>query len=92
MSEPLSSPPVYHVSESWRDAMIRIQFVNEQDRIRGNYLLATNSIVRRLRGQVFEIAERDRKLLDDHQLPYTLVTFLTRPADDEVRNTLTVEL
>jgi hypothetical protein len=54
--------------------MIRIQFVNEQDRIRGNYLLATNSIVRRLRGQVFEIAERDRKLLDDHQLHYTLVT------------------
>ena len=73
--------------------MIRIQFVNEQDRIRGNYLLATNSIVRRLRGQIFEIAERDRKLLDDHQLHYTLVTIPDPTgSDDEVRNPLTVEL
>ena len=73
--------------------MIRIQFTNEQDRIRGNYLLATKSIVRRLRGQVFEIAERDLKLLAEHQLHYTLVTIPDPTgADDEVRNPLTVEL
>jgi hypothetical protein len=53
--------------------MVRIQFCTEQDRVRGNYLLATHSVVRRLRGQIFELAERDLKLLDEHQLPYTLV-------------------
>jgi hypothetical protein len=51
--------------------MIRIQFATDQDRIKGNYLLATKSVVRRLRGQIFEIAEHDRKLLDEHQLHYT---------------------
>jgi hypothetical protein len=30
-------------------------------------------VVRRLRGQIFELAERDLKLLDEHQLHYTLV-------------------
>jgi hypothetical protein len=53
--------------------MIRIQFTSDEDRIRGNYLLATKSFVRRLRGQIFEIAESDLKLLDEHQLHYTLV-------------------
>ncbi len=73
--------------------MIRIQFANDQDRIRGNYLLATNTVVRRLRGQVFEIAERDLKLLDEHQLCYKVV-HIPDPtgSDNEVRNPLTVEL
>ena len=53
--------------------MIRIQFATDEHRVRGNYLLATKSVVRRLRGRVFEIAEGDRKLLDEHQLHYTLV-------------------
>ena len=53
--------------------MVRIRFSTEQDRIRGNYLLATKSSVRRLRGQLFEIADRDLKLLDEHQLHYALV-------------------
>jgi hypothetical protein len=73
--------------------MIRIQFVTEQDRVQGNYLLATHTVVRRLRGQVFEIAEKDRKLLDEHQIHYTVVP-IPDPcgSDDEVRNPLTVEL
>ena len=53
--------------------MIRIQFATDEHRVRGNYLLATKSVVRRLRGRVFEIAEGDRKLLDEHQLHYTVV-------------------
>ena len=73
--------------------MIRIQFCTDQDRVKGNYLLATNSVVRRLRGQVFEIAERDLRLLDEHQIHYTVLP-IPEPcgADQEVRNPLTVEL
>ena len=73
--------------------MIRIQFATERDRVQGNFLLATNTVVRRLRGQIFEIAEKDLKLLDEHQLHYTLVP-IPDPcgSDDEVRNPLTVEL
>jgi len=73
--------------------MVRIQFTTEQDRVQGNYILATNTVIRRLRGQIFEVAERDLKLLDEHQLHYTLVP-IPDPcgSDDEVRNPLTVEL
>jgi len=53
--------------------MVRIRFNTEQDRVQGNYLLATHTVVRRLRGQIFELAEQDLKLLDEHQLHYTLV-------------------
>ena len=65
--------------------MIRIQFATDQDRVRGNYVLATNSVVRRLRGQIFEIAEQDLKLLDEHQVHYTPVP-IPDPcgSDDEV--------
>jgi hypothetical protein len=73
--------------------MVRIQFTSNEDRIKGNYLLATNSVVRRLRGQVFEIVERDLKLLDEHQIHYTILP-IPEPSgsDEEVRNPLTVEL
>jgi len=54
--------------------MVRIQFCTEQDRVRGNYLLATHGVVRRLRDQIFEIAAQDLKLLDEHQLHYTRVS------------------
>jgi hypothetical protein len=73
--------------------MIRIRFNDEQDRIRGNYLLATKSIVRRLRGQLFEVAEHDLKLLEENQLHYTAVSIPNQTcADNEVRNPLTIEL
>jgi hypothetical protein len=73
--------------------MIRIQSCTDEDRVRGNYLLAIHGVVRRLRGQVFEIAERDRKILDDHQLHYTVVP-IPDPSgsDQEVRNPLAVDL
>jgi hypothetical protein len=66
--------------------MTGIQFTTDQDRVKGN-------VVRRLRSQVFEIADQDLKLLDDHQIRYTLVP-IPEPSDSdpEVRNPLTVEL
>jgi hypothetical protein len=73
--------------------MIRIRFPTDQDRIRGNYLLATTAVVRRLRGQIFEVSERELKLLDAQQIPYVVVP-VPEPtgSDQEVRNPLTVEL
>jgi hypothetical protein len=53
--------------------MIRIKFDSDKDRIDGSYLLMTKSVARRFRGNFFEITERDRKLLDDHQIHYTVV-------------------
>jgi hypothetical protein len=52
--------------------MIRIQFLTDSDRVHGNYLLATKSVVRRLRGQVFEVSEAGLKLLDDHHIPQSV--------------------
>jgi hypothetical protein len=73
--------------------MIRIQFPTDKDRVQGNYLLATKSVVRRLRGRVFEVSEATLKLLDDHQIPYQVLP-IPEPSgsDQEVRNPLTVEL
>lgn len=53
--------------------MIRIQFPTDRERVQGNYLLATKSVVRRLRGQIFEVSEAALKLLDDHQIPYQVL-------------------
>lgn len=73
--------------------MVRVRFSSDQDRIKGNYLLATNSTVRRLRGQVFEIAERDLTFLDEHQIHYAILPIPEpRGSDEEVRNPLAVEL
>jgi hypothetical protein len=73
--------------------MIRIQFSTDQARVQGNYLLATKDVVRRLRGDIFEVSEAGLKLLDDHQIPYQVLP-IPEPSgsDEEVRNPLTVEL
>jgi hypothetical protein len=73
--------------------MVRIQFLTDRDRIDGNYLLATHSVVRRLRGQVFEVAERDLELLNEHRIAYSVVP-IPEPTDshEAVRNPLTVDL
>jgi hypothetical protein len=73
--------------------MIRIRFLTDRDRIQGNYLLATKTVVRRLRCQVFEISEAALKLLDDQQIPYQVLPIpAPSGSDQEVRNPLTVEL
>jgi hypothetical protein len=72
--------------------MIRIRFPTDHDRIQGNYLLATKSVVRRLRGQIFEVSEIALKLLDEHHIPYqTLPIPEPSGSDQEVRNPLTVD-
>ncbi len=73
--------------------MIRIQFPTDRECVQGNYLLATKSVVRRLRGHVFEVSEAGLKLLDDHYIPYQVLP-IPEPSgsDQEVRNPLTVEL
>jgi hypothetical protein len=73
--------------------MIRIQFPTDADRVRGNYLLATQGVVRRLRGQLFEFTERELRLLEVQRIPYTVVS-IPEPSesDQAVRNPLTVEL
>jgi len=73
--------------------MVRIQFATDHDRIEGNYLLATRSVVRRLRGQVFEVAEGDLELLNEHQIHYSVLPIpAPTGSDQEVRNPLTVDL
>ena len=71
--------------------MIRIRFSSDQDRVKGNYLLTTNSIVRRLRGQIFTVSERDLKLLDDHQIAYTVLP-QPKGSDQTVRDPVAAEL
>ena len=73
--------------------MIRMQFPTERERVQGNCLLATQSAVRRLRGQIFEVSEGTLKLLDEHQIPYQVLP-IPEPSgsDQEVRNPLTVDL
>jgi hypothetical protein len=74
-------------------AMIRIRFPTDQDRVQGNYLLTTQSVVRRLRGQIFEVSEAGLKFLGDHHITYqTLVIPGPSASDQEVRNPLTVHL
>lgn len=74
--------------------MIRIKFDTHEDQVRGNYILITNTVSRRLRGGVFEIADQDLKLLDEHQIHYTIlpVPDPTSAPDAEVGTPVTTEL
>ena len=63
--------------------IIRIKFATDQDRIKGNYLLMRKTVSRALRGGIFEIADRDRKILDDHQLHYTILPIPDPSSPDE---------
>ena len=71
--------------------MVTIKFNSDQDRVKGNYLLVTTSITRRLRGQIFEVSERDLKLLDDDNIAYSIIPRLSE-SDEEVRDLITVGL
>jgi hypothetical protein len=62
--------------------ILRIKFASEQDCVKGNYVLITNTVSRRLRGDIFEIAEADRKILDDNQLHYEVLPS-PGPNDDD---------
>ena len=72
--------------------MLRIKFATEQDRVRGNFVLITNTVSRRLRGDIFEIADADRKLLDEHELHYTVVPLDADGQDQEIRTPPTYDV
>jgi hypothetical protein len=73
--------------------MVRIKFHSDQDRVKGNYLLATSSITSRLKGQVFEVAEPDLKLLDEYRVSYSIIPNPDlNESDEEVRDLITVGL
>ena len=74
--------------------MVRIKFGTYEDRVRGNYLLITNTVSRSLRGGIYEIFAEDLKLLDEHQIHYTIVPTPdpTTASDDEVGTSITIEL
>jgi hypothetical protein len=65
--------------------MVRIQFSTDRARIQGNYLLATQSVVRRLRGQIFEVSRAALKLLDDHQISYEIIPIPEPSGSDSPR-------
>jgi hypothetical protein len=65
--------------------MLRIKFATEKDRIDGNFVLITHTVSRSLRGDVFEIADTDRKLLDEHGLHYTVLPLERDSSDQEIR-------
>jgi hypothetical protein len=66
-------------------AMLRIKFATEKDRVEGNYVLLMNTVTRCLRGDIFEIADRDRKLLDERGLHYTVLSLETNGANEALR-------
>jgi len=72
--------------------MIRIRFNSDHDRVQGNWVLLKNTVSRRLRDDVFEIAEEDRKLLDAHQLSYTVLPVDPSASDNEIRIPITYEV
>jgi hypothetical protein len=69
----LDSLPGIASNEGKRYVMIRIQFPTDADRIRGNYLLATQAVVRRLKGQFFELTEHELRLLDEQRILFSVV-------------------
>jgi hypothetical protein len=71
--------------------MLRIKFLSDKDCVDGNYILMTHTSAERLRGDVFEIADNDRKLLDEHQLRYAIVPLEANGADQEIRTTYDVQ-
>jgi hypothetical protein len=72
--------------------MLRIKFVTEKDRIDGNYVLMTHTVSRRLRGDIFEIADTDRKILDEHELHYTVLPLESNGQDQEIRTPPTYDV
>lgn len=69
--------------------MIRLRFNSDEEHIRGNWILLENTVSRRLRGGIFEIAEEDRKILDAHQLGYTVLPVDSNETDQAIRIPIT---
>jgi hypothetical protein len=53
--------------------MVRIQFPTGRDRVRGKYVLVTQSVVQRPRGPILKVSKAALKLLDERQFPYRIL-------------------
>lgn len=71
--------------------MLRIRFESEQDEIKGIYELAIKGIVRGLKGDVFEMPDHCKKILDDAGISYHILSESEEPLDEAqaLRNTPT---
>jgi len=69
-----------------------IRFNTDEDRLKGLMVLIKNTVSRRLRGNIFEIADEDRKLLDDHQLHYTILPVDSANSNETLRIPITYEI
>jgi hypothetical protein len=74
--------------------MVRIKFKTKQDRINGFYELATKGRGRGLPNDVFEVAGRYLKILDEAGIAYEIVQTEEEPINEAeaLRNSLTVEV
>jgi hypothetical protein len=88
---PIASPPAEWYRGTGGAAM-RIRFNSDEDRIKGNYVLLMNTVSRVYRGDVFEIADEDKKLLDDNHLNYTIIPVDQYEPDNEIRVPITYEI
>jgi hypothetical protein len=71
---------------------MRIRFNSPEDQIKGNWILIKNTVSRRLRGDVFEIADEDAKLLDDNKLAYTIIPVDRDERDPGIQIPITFEI
>ncbi|MGR3311217.1 MAG: hypothetical protein ACUZ77_10650 [Candidatus Brocadiales bacterium] len=62
--------------------MFRIRFDSKQDRIKGVYELGTKGIVRGLKGDVFEIPEYCKEILDNAGVSYHILSEKKEPVDE----------
>lgn len=69
--------------------MLRIRFDSKDDRVRGFYELATKGIVRALKGDVFEIPDHFKRILDDAGVSYHILSECEETLDEALRNTPT---
>lgn len=54
--------------------MLRIKFNSEEDEVKGIYELGTKGIVRGLKGDVFEIPEYCKEILDNAGISYRILS------------------
>ncbi len=62
--------------------MLRIKFNSEEDEVKGIYELGTKGIVRGLKGDVFEIPNHCKKILDDAGISYHILSEHEEPVGE----------
>ncbi len=74
--------------------MVRIKFKTKRDQVKGFYQLATKGRVRSLPDDIFEIASRYLKILDDAGIAYKVVKVDKGRVNEAeaIRNSLAVDI